>query len=119
MSSLDEKRTALLQGVVQVVSDDGLENATTRSIACRAKINEAYIYRCFENKEDMLSETFSDLDQKWHSVIFSNMWRLHIFTLPRKERCWKMWLICWNFFLSDPEKCRFYIRYYYSQNFRK
>lgn len=33
----------------------GLEKTTTKAIASEAKLNEAYIYKCFSSEDDLLS----------------------------------------------------------------
>ena len=52
----DEMRLALLDSTVRIIAKDGLDKATTRSIAQAAQLNEAYIYRFFNDKEDLFKK---------------------------------------------------------------
>ena len=60
----DELRRRLIDGTIHVIAQDGLDKATTKQIGIETSINQAYIYRCFENKEDMLKKTFEELDDE-------------------------------------------------------
>ena len=51
-------KQVFIKSVVRVVARDGLCKATTKAIATEAKLNEAYIYQCFSNKDELLSEAF-------------------------------------------------------------
>jgi len=57
----DELRRRLIDGTIHVIAQDGLDKATTKQIRIETSINQAYIYRCFEDKEDMLKKTFEEL----------------------------------------------------------
>ena len=48
-------KQAFMECAVRVVARDGMEKATTKAIAAEAKLNEAYIYKCFSNKGELLS----------------------------------------------------------------
>ena len=58
MKQKDNMRQTFIECAVRVVARDGLDKTTTKLIAKEAGLNEAYIYRCFKNKEDLLSEAF-------------------------------------------------------------
>jgi len=48
----EQKTAALMDGAVRSVALYGLENASTKTISACCGINEAYIYRYFESKEE-------------------------------------------------------------------
>ena len=66
-------KKALIKSVVGVVARDGLENTTTKSIAKEADINEAYIYRCFNNKEDLLRSAFHMEDVRFLDLLLKKL----------------------------------------------
>lgn len=51
-------RQAFIQSAIRVVARVGLDKTTTKAIAADAGLNEAYIYRCFESKEDCCGRPF-------------------------------------------------------------
>ena len=60
----DEIRRRLIDGTIHVIARDGLDKASTKQIGITTSTNEAYIYRCFEDKEDMFSKAFDSLDDE-------------------------------------------------------
>lgn len=51
-----------MESAVHVVARDGLEKTTTKAIAAQAGLNEAYIYKCFCGKDQLLSAAFHQED---------------------------------------------------------
>lgn len=47
---VQEMRQVFIDSAVRVVARDGMEKTTTKAIASEAKLNEAYIYKCFPAK---------------------------------------------------------------------
>ena len=62
-------RQAFMESTVRVVARDGVEKATTKSIAAEAKLNEAYIYKCFSGKDELLGETFLMEDERFSAFL--------------------------------------------------
>lgn len=119
MSKRDEHRKILIRSAVNVVARDGLEHTTVGRLAQWAQMSESTLYRCFENKDDLLraalykeDEDFAVLVQSLYPVLLDE-------SLDWWERCWRLWKPVWEFILEEPEDCVFYIRYYYSENFRR
>lgn len=52
---VQEMRQVFIDSAVRVVARDGMEKTTTKAIASEAKLNEAYIYKCFSGKDELLS----------------------------------------------------------------
>ena len=112
-------RKALIDSAVCVVARDGIENTTTKSIAKEAGINEAYIYRCFNNKEDLLRSAFHSEDVRFLDMLLKNIPLLHKKGASLEEKSFALWSAVWRFVLKKPDDCIFYIRYYYSSYFTK
>ena len=100
-------------------SKDGLDKATTRSIAQAAQLNEAYIYRLFSDKEDLFKETFALLDNELVSKLLLHLPIMAVKDLDFETKCRALFFACWKFILSNKEKCLSFIRYYYSPYFKK
>lgn len=67
---IDDKRTALLESTVRAVAKYGMKDISTRNISSDAGVNDAYIYRYFENKEDLLVQAYLLENHKFmHHVI--------------------------------------------------
>lgn len=111
---LNEMKDVFIRSAVNVVYRDGLVKATTKSIAAEAKLNEAYIYKCFQSKDALLCEAFIIEDANLAELISDKLSIMHDTELSWKERAFKLWDLCWEFILEFPEDFFFYIRYYYS-----
>ena len=47
-------KQTFMMSAVRVIARDGLVKATTKAIAAEAGLNEAFIYRCFSSKNELL-----------------------------------------------------------------
>ncbi len=113
----DEIRQRLIEGTIRVIAEGGLEKATTKQIGLVTDTNEAYIYRCFNGKEDMLAKTFAYLDEELVSEAMQ-----HVSVMYRKElkfelRCRMFFETIWRYMLGNKEKCLTFVQYYYSPQF--
>lgn len=112
-------RAQLMEGAIKAVSEYGLEGLTTRSIEQQCKVKDSYIYRYFEDKEDLLKKAFIREDKTLIAVIEHYFPIMQNDKLDFKERCYSLWKPCWQYLVSRPDVCRFYVRYYYSTYFKQ
>lgn len=115
----EEIKRRLIESAVHVVARDGLDKTTTKAISKDSGLNEVYIYREFENKEDLLRAALNLEDRRFVYKVFSSLPVMHDADLDWKERCYRLWKPVWEFVIGIPDDCLFYIRYYYSANFRQ
>ena len=112
-------REILIQRTVTVIATEGLDKTTTKAIVAGTGINEAYIYRHFDGKVDLLAKTFDALDSELASKVMQNCEVMNLPLLECEIRCRLFFTAIWEFLLSHQEKCLAYVRYYYSPYFRK
>lgn len=113
----DEIRLALIDGTIHIIARDGLDKASTKQIALATSINEVYIYRCFKNKEDLLSKTFAALDEELAEKTMKYVAVMYMQGFDYETRCRIFFTSVWRFLLGNRDKCLTYVRYYYSQYF--
>ena len=114
-----EIRQAFIQSAIHVVAQQGLVKATTKAIAAAAGLNEAYIYKCFRGKDELLAAALWELDDGLRRQLHETFPRImYNETLTWKERCFLLWRSSWEFILEKADECLFYLRYYYSSDFR-
>lgn len=113
----NEARSALIESVIHIVAKDGLENTTTKKIAQGAGLNEVYIYRAYQDKEDLMRHAFLSEDSDFIEEILRQFSFLRSKELSLETRCRAIWIPCWNHLMSRPDSCLFYVRYFYSANF--
>ncbi len=117
--SKDELRRRLIDGTIHVIAEDGLDKATTKQIGTYTNTNEAYIYRCFANKEDMLAQTFNYLDQEVFSVCMEHVKIMYDRSYAYETRCRFFFFAVWDYFIKNRDGCLAYVRYFYSPYFLK
>lgn len=112
-------RQTLIDGTIHVIGRDGLDKATTKQIGIETSVNEAYIYRCFSNKEDMLAQAFDTLDDELAAKTLQHVEVMYIRDMDFELRCRFYFSAIWSFMLGDRDKCLAYVQYFYSPYFTK
>ena len=115
----EDMRLALINAAIQVIARDGLDKATTKSIATEAGLNEVYIYRNFADKEDLFVKAFNLLDCELLSNLTNNISVMSIDSIDFVDRCRLLFDKLWNFVLQNKEKCLCFTYYFYSPYFAK
>lgn len=115
----DDTRLKLIDGTIHVIARDGLDKATTKSIGEETSINQAYIYRHFEDKEDMFAKTFESLDEELVNKAMQHIPVIYMQEMDYEIRCWVFFTSVWKFMLGNKDKCLTFIRYYYSPYFKQ
>lgn len=112
-----EMRQMLIDSTIHVVATEGIHRATTKAISTHSGINEAYIYRFFADKDDMLKEAFAYLDEEMVSAIMRCLPIMDKVDIEFKERGRLFFHKLWEHLIGNREKCSFFIKYYYSQHY--
>ncbi len=109
----------LIDGTIHVIAEVGLDKATTRLISIETDTNEAYIYRCFADKEDLFAKTFDFLDTELLTKAMNHVAIMHEKALEPELRARAYFESVWKFLLGNKEKCLVFMQYYYSPYFVK
>lgn len=115
---IQEMRQSFIDSAICIVARDGMEKTTTKAIAAEAKLNEAYIYKCFSGKDELLSAALHMEDENFANLLQKTLPVMHMQGFSWKERAYILWKKSWDFILKEPADCIFYIRYYYSASCR-
>lgn len=115
----EEMRLALVNSTVKVVANDGLDKTTTKAISTAADLNEVYIYRLFEGKEDLLRKSFEMLDKELIDAVYSALPVMCNNEQDFVSNFRILFCTVWHFLLGNRDKCVCYMRYFYSPYFQK
>ena len=113
----------LIDNAIHLIAQGGFEKATTKNLAHYGKapkdfkMNEVYIYRLFGSKEKLYQSAFLCLDKEFVQIIYKSLEDIGDITLATKKDFYKMFLNVWQFVLKNEQRCRCYVRYYYSVYF--
>lgn len=114
----------LVKNAIHLIAEGGFEKATTKELThCGGelpdfKMNEVYIYRLFGGKECLYETAFTALDAEMCAAFCHGVKSVGGFENNTKEKLYKFFLKAWRFILEDEERCRYYVRYYYSIYFK-
>ena len=115
----EEVRRKLIEGTIKVIARDGLDKTTTKQISSETDINEAYIQRCFKDKEDLFAGCFEMLDRELFSNVMRNIPVIYMENME-SELCWRAFFLkIWEFMLGNKDKSLAFVRFYYSPYFVK
>jgi len=117
--SPQEMRQTLIAKTISVIANEGLDKTTTKAITQGTGINEAYIYRCFAHKEDLLTKAFETLDEELVRKAMQHISVMYMSELEYELRCRVFFEAVWKFLLGNKDKCLAFVRYYYSPYFTK
>ncbi len=115
----EEIRRRLIDGTVRVIAREGLDKATTKQIGNETNTNEAYIYRCFEDKEDMFAKTFESLDEKLVNKVMTHLPIMYMSEMEFETRCRLLFTAVWKSLVSNADDTLTFVQYYYSPYFKK
>ncbi len=115
------KRQTLINSTIAVVASIGLADTTTKTICKKAKLNEAYLYRNFSNKDDLLLETYLYENEKLMRLIIdeAEKQRKYVETKSLRERSKAVVTKVWDFLTENPNVCKYLVYYYQSSQFTK
>lgn len=125
MAAQHEKiREALVANAIHLIAIGGFERATTKelthcgSVSLDFKMNESYIYRLFGSKEALYEKAFDCLDHELFDAFRRGVEAIGGFEGDTKAQLYEFFLRAWLFVLGNEERCRCYVRYYYSIYFK-
>lgn len=119
-----EIKELLISNAIHLIAEGGFEKATTKELThCGGsladfKMNEVYIYRIFGSKEKLYESAFVCLDKELFYAFRNGVEAVGGFEQNLKEKLYEFFLMAWRFILGNEERCRYYVRYYYSVYFK-
>lgn len=112
-----ERRDMLIARTISVIAGQGLDKTTTKAITDGTGINEAYIYRYFVHKEDLLSKSFDLLDEELSEALMNYLPAMALSDFPKELRLKIFFSAIWKLILENKEKSLAYHQYFYSPYF--
>ena len=119
-----EIKELLIENAIHLIAEGGFEKATTKELThCGGqlpdfKMNEVYIYRFFKSKEKLYEAAFVRLDTELFCAFKRGVEIVGGFENDGKEKMSNFFELAWQFVLGNEERCRYYVRYYYSIYFK-
>ena len=120
----EDVRELFVKNAIHLIAEGGFEKATTKNLTYSGgeipgvKLNEVYIYRLFESKEGLYAEAFSQLDNELFDAFLSGVYSVGGFEEDTTKKLFSFFELAWRFVLKDEDRCRAYVRFYYSVYFK-
>ena len=86
-----EIQQTFIRSAIRVIAQKGLVKATTKAIAADAGLNEAYIYKCFKGKDELLAEALHYEDERLAVLLRREFPNVLAETSPWRDRCFHLW----------------------------
>ncbi len=104
---LQDKRTAVLQAALELISEKGFHGTPMSQVAQAANVGVGTIYRYFASKEDLITALYTDLKTQVAQAMligYSN-------DLPIRVRFTRIQKNLFNYYLNHPKELRFLEQY--------
>lgn len=115
-----EVKALLISNAIHLIAEGGFEKATTKELTRYGgdlpdfKMNEVYIYRYFGSKERLYEAAFLELERELFCALLGGVHSVGGSERNTKEQLYEFFLKAWAFLLKNEERCRCYVRYYFS-----
>lgn len=107
-------KARLMRAMIELTAKNGLENVGIRDLASSLNLSVAAMYRHFESRDDLASQTFLQLDKKLTDFALE----ASVFTDPdaefTEEDLREIWSDMFHYLLDNKEETLFVLRYRYS-----
>jgi len=110
-SEHERMKHELIDGTIKSVFQNGLEGLTSKSIAFNSGLNEAYIYRYFEDKSDLLLKSFRKTDAELFEKLKECYVDCKTVSLNTETRFKYFFENIWDFIMNNQTICVFYNRF--------
>ncbi|MCF6269201.1 MAG: TetR/AcrR family transcriptional regulator [Melioribacteraceae bacterium] len=104
---MKDKRTAILEATLKLISERGFHGTSMQMVADIAKVGAGTIYRYFENKEDLLSKLYVELKIEFSEVLLAN----YDSTLSFRGRFHNLWKNMVHYSIDNPQKTAYMEQY--------
>ncbi|WP_458626553.1 TetR/AcrR family transcriptional regulator [Winogradskyella sp. PC D3.3] len=98
-----DKRNALVKATIELVNNNGFHATPMSKIAKMAKVSPATIYLYFENKQDLVNQTYIDVKAEYTNYAFAN----YDPNMPIEEGFEMIWKRIADFKLKECEYAMF------------
>ena len=114
--SKEELKDKLHRSAFSLVASGGIESVTVRKVTTGCGLSDPYIYQCYSDMTELMTDAFLRIDKEIASMIASVIKKQETAkeTDDLEEKCWCLWNAYWGFLLSDSDKIIYYWRFYQS-----
>lgn len=98
-----DKREEIVRAALELIAEHGFHGAPMAMIADRAHVGAGTIYRYFENKDELITELYRDLEERIYPVLLEGYTSGTLF----RERFLHLGTALLSYFIENPLDFRF------------
>ncbi len=87
MANVDDKRTAILEATLRLISEHGFHGTAMSKVAKEAGVSAGIIYHYFANKDELIVELYKDCKKRLSDSLLTK----HDATLPLRTQIRQLW----------------------------
>lgn len=103
-----------MEKTIAAVARVGMENLRTKMVADAAGFSEATMFRFFADKDEMLCETFLEVDSRISNMFLACFKPKEFEESNFEEALYAIWKSVFSYLLTNPEETLYLIRFRYS-----
>ncbi len=107
---MEDKRTAILQATLTLISEQGFHGTPMSMIARQAGVGAGTIYRYFENKETLIEELYFDLKTEMSKAMIAGL----SIQDSTEQKFRKVWTNTFEYCIENPASMEFLEQFYNS-----
>ena len=98
-----DKREEIVRAALELIAEHGFHGAPMSMIADRANVGTGTIYRYFENKDELITELYRDLEERIYPVLLEG----YTPGKPFRERFLHLGTALLSYFIENPLDFRY------------
>ncbi len=107
ITQMMDKRTAILDAALQLISKQGFHATPVSQIAEKAQVGAGTVYRYFENKDDLLNQLYLEIKGQIHEAMNEGITQ----EMPAESLFKRLWLNVFEFDVKHPQEFSFVEQY--------
>lgn len=104
---IEDKRAAVLQAMMELVTENGFHGTAMSMVAKRAGVAAGTIYHYFQSKEEIINQLYTELKQRMGSALMEE----GCMKGTIKDRFFAFYFNLYHYFTTHPEEFRFLEQY--------
>ena len=117
MSGNPETKQIFFDATVEEVAVSGIESVRTKKMAKRTGYAESLLYLYFKNKDDMLTQTYFEMDRRVAEICEAYFRDSSNDGKTLDEVKWDVWRIVFRYLVRNADTTLFFLRYRRSEYF--
>jgi AcrR family transcriptional regulator len=114
MNQVEDKRTAILEATLRLISENGFHGTAMSKVAKEAGVSAGIIYHYFDSKDDLIDDLYKMVKRKSAHALLENYDQ----SQPLTAQIRQIWENTFKYYLRNPREAIFLEQYITSPYYR-